>query len=92
MIQTLSCRNESDRSFTSHEEATIESLRDDPALAAEYLNRVLEDGSEQELMLAMRRLADATGGRSEAGEQLQTECDDALPYVVEQGESRGCEA
>jgi probable addiction module antidote protein len=48
--------------FRSHEEATIESLRADPALAAEYLNRVLEDGSVQELMLAMRRLADALGG------------------------------
>lgn len=48
--------------FRSHDEATIESLRADPAFAAEYLNSVLEDGSEQELMLAMRRLADAMGG------------------------------
>jgi len=48
--------------YRSHEDATVDSLRADPTLAAEYLNSVLEDGSEQELMLAMRRLADAMGG------------------------------
>ena len=48
--------------YRDHDEATIESLRDDPEFAAAYLNSVLEDGSEQELMLAMRRLADAMGG------------------------------
>ncbi len=48
--------------FRSHEEATIESLRSDPAFAAAYLNGILEDGDEQELMLAMRRIADAMGG------------------------------
>lgn len=50
------------RRHRSHEEATIESLRADSAFAAEYLNSVLDDGNEEELMLAMRRLADATGG------------------------------
>jgi probable addiction module antidote protein len=45
-----------------HDEATIESLRNDREFAAEYLNSVLADGSEEELMLAMRRLADAMGG------------------------------
>jgi probable addiction module antidote protein len=46
----------------SHEEATVESLRKDPAYAAEYLNAVLEDGDQEELMLALRRLAEAFGG------------------------------
>jgi probable addiction module antidote protein len=46
----------------SHEEATVESFRKDPALAAEYLNAVLEDGDQEELMLALRRMSEAFGG------------------------------
>ena len=46
----------------SHEEATVESFRKDPAFAAEYLNSVLEDGEQEELMLALRRMATAFGG------------------------------
>ena len=46
----------------SHEEATIESLRRDPSYAATYLNSVLEDGDATELMVALRRVADAFGG------------------------------
>jgi DNA-binding phage protein len=46
----------------SHEEATVESFRKDPAFAAEYLNSVLEDGDQEELMLALRRMANAFGG------------------------------
>lgn len=48
--------------YRSHEEATIASLRDDPDFAAEYLNAVLEDGDQQKLLLALRRMADAFGG------------------------------
>lgn len=47
--------------YISHEEATIESFRDDPEYAAEYINSVLEDGSQDELMLALRRVAAAFG-------------------------------
>ena len=46
----------------SHEEATVSMFRDDPELAAEYLNQVLADGSREELLLAMRYLASAFGG------------------------------
>ena len=46
----------------SHEAATIESFRDDPEFAAEYLNQVLEDGDQDELMVALRRMAAAFGG------------------------------
>src|SRR4051794_11722043 len=46
----------------SHEEATRQSLRADPVFAAKYLDSVLEDGNQEELLLAMRRLADAFGG------------------------------
>jgi probable addiction module antidote protein len=48
----------------SHEDATVESLRRDPSFAAAYLNGVLADGDEQELMVALRRVAEAFGGIS----------------------------
>lgn len=46
----------------SHEEATVEGFRKDPKFAAEYLNTVLEDGDQEELMIALRRIAQAFGG------------------------------
>jgi probable addiction module antidote protein len=46
----------------NHDEATIESFRKDPLFAAEFLNAVLEDGDQEELMLALRRLSKAFGG------------------------------
>ena len=48
--------------FRSHEAATIESFRKDPAFAAEYLNAVLADGDQDEVMVALRRLSQAFGG------------------------------
>lgn len=45
-----------------HAEATVESFRKDPHYAAEYLNAVLADGDQQELMVALRHLAQAFGG------------------------------
>ena len=46
----------------SHEGATVESLRHDPAFAAAYLDSVLEDGTQEEVMLALRRVSEAFGG------------------------------
>lgn len=46
----------------SHEDALVESFRRNPALAAEYLSAVLDDGDQSEVMTALRRLADAFGG------------------------------
>ena len=45
----------------AHEDATIESFRRDPAFAAEYLNAVLEDGDQTELLTALRYMAGAFG-------------------------------
>lgn len=50
--------------FRSHEEATIASFRKDSAFAAEYLNAVLADGDQEEVMVALRRLSQAFGGVS----------------------------
>src|SRR5215204_3652738 len=46
----------------SHEESTVESLRRNRKYAAAYLDQVLADGDQQELMLALRRLSEAYGG------------------------------
>lgn len=48
--------------YRSHEDATVESFAKDPEYAAEYLNAVLEDGDEAELLVALNRLAKAFGG------------------------------
>lgn len=45
--------------YRSHEEATVQSFRKDPRFAPEYLNSILEDGDQEELMLALRRMSQA---------------------------------
>ncbi len=55
----------------SHEEATIEGFRKRPEFAAEYLNSILEEGDQQELLVAIRRIAQAFGGVSEIAEQAE---------------------
>ncbi len=49
-------------SSRSHEEATVESFCKDPKFAAEYLTDVLEDGNQEEVMIALRQIAQAFGG------------------------------
>ena len=53
----------------SHEEATIDGLRRDPEFAAAYLDDVLADGDQDELMLALRRLSEAFGGVAAVAQQ-----------------------
>ena len=50
---------------SDHSVMVVEMLREDPEFAAEYLNGVLEDGDQKELLLAMRRIAEAFGGVGE---------------------------
>ncbi len=45
-----------------NDEANAAMFRDDPQLAAEFLSAVIKDGSQEELLLAMRQLALAFGG------------------------------
>jgi probable addiction module antidote protein len=47
---------------SEHDVMVVEMLREDPEFAAEYLNGVLKDGDQKELLLAMRRIADSFGG------------------------------
>lgn len=46
----------------NHEAATIDSFRRNPELAVEYLNAVLAEADQDELMVALRRVAKAFGG------------------------------
>jgi probable addiction module antidote protein len=55
----------------SHEESTVESFRKDPVFAAEYLNTILEDGDQKELMLALRRMSEAFGGVQKLADQAK---------------------
>jgi probable addiction module antidote protein len=48
--------------YRDHATATVESFRKDPGFAAEYLNAVLTDGDQEELMVALRYMAEAFGG------------------------------
>ena len=47
-------------------------FRGDPALAAEYLNDVLETGDDVDLMLALRYLSTAFGGVQEVARRAES--------------------
>ena len=53
--------------YRSHEDATIESFAKDPEYAAAYLDAVLEDGDAAELWVALERMAQAFGDKSQVG-------------------------
>jgi probable addiction module antidote protein len=55
----------------SHEQVAIEQFRADPEYAAEYLSAILEDGDQQEVMIALRRITQAFGGVSKLAEQTE---------------------
>jgi probable addiction module antidote protein len=46
----------------THEAAVVESFSNDPVFAAAYLDAVLQDGDQEELMLALRRVSQSCGG------------------------------
>ncbi len=52
------------KSSVDHEAGVISSLRKNPKFGAEYLNAALEDCDQRELLMAMRRMAEAYGGVS----------------------------
>ena len=49
----------------AHADAKIESFRNNPSYAAEYLNAVLEDGDQEKLLETLRYLAAAFDGVSQ---------------------------
>lgn len=46
----------------SHNDAMAELFQNDPNFAAEYLNGLLEDGDQADLLLALRQMAKSFGG------------------------------
>ncbi len=50
------------RRSAPHDEVMAESLRKDPEFAAAYLELAITEGSQEELLIALRRLAKAHGG------------------------------
>lgn len=52
-----------------HDDAMAEMYREDPALAVEMLNSILEDGDQGELMIALRQMTKAFGGIPKVAEQ-----------------------
>ena len=52
-----------------HEDAVVESFRDDPGFALYMLNRSLEEGDEAVFLTTLRRVAKAFGGISQVARQ-----------------------
>jgi probable addiction module antidote protein len=73
------------RTHRTHEEATVEMFRGDPQLAAEYLNSVLIDGDESDLMLALRTLSKAFGGVQAIAKQAEVNAHTLYRTLSEQG-------
>jgi DNA-binding phage protein len=70
-------RKSKSQASRSHDAATVDSLGADPTYAAAYLDAVLADGDQQEIMLALRRLSDAFGC-AETGENCQAKRNDLV--------------
>lgn len=46
----------------AHDEAMAELFREDAAFATQYLNNILEEGDQADLLIALRQIAKAFGG------------------------------
>lgn len=57
--------------YRSHDEATAEMFRKDPAFAAEYLNAVLEEGDQAEVLTALRHVVNARSSIQKVAEQTE---------------------
>jgi probable addiction module antidote protein len=53
----------------AHDEAMAELFRADPAFAIEYLNSVIEEGEQADVLIALRQIAVARGGISAIAER-----------------------
>ena len=52
-----------------HDDAMADLYRDDPALALEVINAILEDGDQGDLLTVLRQVAQASGGVQAVAEQ-----------------------
>ena len=54
-----------------HDEAMAQLYRQDPALALEVINSILDDGDQAELLIVLRQLTQAFGGVAAVAVQAQ---------------------
>ncbi len=73
------------KTHRTHEEATVEMFRNAPELAADYLNSVLENGDETDLMLALRTLSKTFGGVQEVARQADVNTHTLYRTLSEKG-------
>ena len=64
-------KGESKMSTRNHDDAMVEAYRNDPELARQVINSILEDGDQGELLIALRQMAKAFGGIQSVAEQAQ---------------------
>lgn len=69
----------------SHDEAMAEVFREDPAVAVELLNAILEDGDQGELLIALRQMTKAFGGVSTVAEKAELNPTQLYRTLSEQG-------
>jgi probable addiction module antidote protein len=60
-------------------------FRKDPAFAAEYLNAILDEGDETDLMLALRTLSKAFGGLQEVARNAEINANTIYRTLSEKG-------
>ena len=53
----------------AHDDAMAEMFREDDGFALQYLNSVLEEGDQADLLIALRQMAKAFGGVPKIAEQ-----------------------
>ena len=53
----------------AHDDAMAEMFREDEAFAQHYLNSILEDGDQADLLIALRQMAKAFGGVQKVAEK-----------------------
>ena len=54
-----------------HDEAMAELFRDDPEFAAHFLDEILREGNQADLLVALRQLAQAFGGLGAVAKQAE---------------------
>ena len=73
----------------SNDEAVIRQLRQDPEFAAEYLKAAMEDRDEPKvLLLALRHIAEATGGVARIAKQAGVERESLYRALSPRGNPR----
>jgi probable addiction module antidote protein len=55
----------------SHDEGMAELFREDPEFATQYINSVLEEGDQADMLIALRQMAQAFGGVPVVAEKAQ---------------------